>query len=78
MKRIFLISLSTLAITASSMAGWFFHDDNELKAQLQQEQEHDRLLTGIVLILGVGCVVNLFVGAAIGSKARNAERKEHP
>ena len=72
MKKLFLIPLLMLTFEASSLAGWFFQGDQQLKEQLQHERQQNGRLTGIIFVLGVGCVVNLVIGTMIGSKTRRA------
>ena len=70
MKQFILIPLLTLAFEASSMAGWFFSDDQQ--AQFRQERANNNILTGLVCILGVGSVGAMVAGTMIGSKTRRA------
>ena len=38
--------------------------------ELKQEKQHGQTLENIIIVLGIGCVVLLITGAAIGSKCR--------
>ena len=74
MKK-FILPMLMLAIATSAQASWFNHDQeqqeiNRLHDQVQQEQHHSSALGGIIVVLGIGCVITLVVGTAIGSKCR--------
>jgi hypothetical protein len=66
----------------SAQAGWFTSDDNKqqqidrLNHQLDEEQHSNGQMQVVIIILGVGCVATLIVGAAIGSKARRAANEQ--
>ena len=48
-----------------------------LQGQLAEQREKTGTWQGTSAILGIGCVLMLVVGAAIGSKARKAVNDEH-
>jgi len=84
--KIFLIVLGILSLDASSKAFWWNNDAAQeehqhaqfAEEQLVQAQGHIETLDVVVLVLAVGVVVALGVGAAIGSKARKSAEGKHP
>lgn len=44
----------------------------QTQAQLAQQTAKAGKLEGVATLLGIGCIVFLFIGAAVGSKARRA------
>jgi len=75
MKQILLM----LMLTTSAFAGWWGNDEEnhrqreqQLQQQLQQQQEANDGMAIAILVLAVGCVSALGVGAAIGSRTRRA------
>ena len=81
MKKFILISLATITITLSSRAGWFNDDSGEQKERERREHAEQQLahqedtnggMAVVVLVLAVGCVGALVIGAAVGSKTRRA------
>ncbi len=46
----------------------------QAKAQLAEQTAKTGTLEGIIALLGIGCVVFLVIGAAVGSKARKAAK----
>jgi len=80
--KIFLIFIfMMLTFEASSSASiWSFSEDHQHEQQLeqlvQQEQQHSGNLTGIIVVLSVGCIITLVVGTMIGSKTRRASNEK--
>jgi hypothetical protein len=79
MRKHSLLLIFLTMLWSTSHAGWFGNDEqqrqqeiNRLNGQLDQEQRSNGNMQGIIITLGVGCVVMLVTGAAIGSKARKA------
>jgi uncharacterized membrane protein len=81
MKKFILIAFVVLAFAPCSPGFWPFPDthqheqalENQLQQahqELKQEKQHGQTLENIIIVLGIGCVVLLITGAAIGSKCR--------
>lgn len=73
MKQFIILVFAVLFLSLSSHAGWFGNDGQQ--AQLRQARQDNNLLTGIVCVLGIGCVVTLVAGTMIGSKTRREAQK---
>ena len=79
--KVALIVLTFIVSTYRANAGWFDnheHQQNiELQHQLQQVRQTSGSLGILVIVLGIGCIVVLIAGTAIGSKCRrDLNRKE--
>jgi hypothetical protein len=78
MRKHFLVVVSTLCCmtTFNSHAGWWDSSDqqqiNRLNGQLAYEQRKDDGQGVVIVILAVGTVAALGIGAAVGSKTRRA------
>jgi hypothetical protein len=81
LKQVILIILFVAFIaTTPNASALFGHTEAERQRRVEEEQQLGASLTqqsqatsrwqGIAFILGVGCVVTLVVGAAIGSNGR--------
>lgn len=79
-KFIFLMAIVLTMATTTSHAGWFSSNDDDdknqqidhLQYEVDMETAKSDVKTDIIIVLGIGVVVSLVVGAAIGSKARRA------
>ena len=78
MKKFIITTLAIVTFGLSSKAGWFSTPppppqdhtrEIHLEQQIQHEQQHIEDLGGIIIVLGIGCVVTLVVGAILGSAA---------
>ena len=80
MKIFLIILFMMLTFEASSHAGWFISDDHEheqhLEQQIQQVQHTNDNQAGVIVILGIGCIITLVVGTMIGSKTRRASNDQ--
>jgi lysylphosphatidylglycerol synthetase-like protein (DUF2156 family) len=77
MLKFILIPLLVLTFAASSMAGWFTHEEDhrheqQLQYELNQERQQNGNLGAGIVVLGVGCVLTLVIGTMIGSRTRRA------
>ena len=80
MRKILLLPLILMTFMSTSMhASWWSSDSqqqqqqiDQLHTQLDEQRQKDEGLGGVIIILGIGCVVALVVGAGMGSKARRA------
>jgi hypothetical protein len=76
MKKFVIVAVLTFIVaTSTNKAGWIGSDSEreqrqKAEQQLQQEQQAKGNWEGLAFILGIGCVVTLTVGAAIGSRGR--------
>ena len=85
MRKILLLPLILMTIMSSPTEAWWWSDDDDqqqaevsrLQYQVDQEQQSKDTWQIIAFVLGVGCVVTLVAGAAIGSHARQAAKEEH-
>jgi hypothetical protein len=75
--------LAIFCSAAFTANAWWWSDEDDHQQQITHlqyqvdEQEHSKDEWQLVaLVLGVGCVITLGIGAAIGSKARRATTKE--
>jgi len=73
------VILTILWLMTPAARAWWWSDDNDqqqeinrLQGEVDQEQQSRDDWQGIASVLGVGCVITLVVGAAIGSKGRKA------
>ena len=48
----------------------------QLEQQVQQERQHSNNQGGVIIVLGVGCIITLVFGTMIGSKTRRASHDE--
>jgi hypothetical protein len=79
----FIILMAVLMLGLTTYGGWFSKNDQqteqrnrELQDQLRQQQDKTDTWRTTAFSLGVGCVVVLIIGTAIGSKGRrDAQRK---
>ncbi len=74
-KFVFIIAL--VLMMGSAQASWFDNKEQEqqiakLNSEIQAERKSKGNWQGIAFALGIGCVVTLIIGAAIGSKARRS------
>ncbi len=74
-KFVFIIAL--VLMMGSAQAGWFDNREQEqqiakLNSEIQAERKSKADWQEIAFVLGVGCVITLVTGAAIGSKARRS------
>jgi len=76
MTKLVLITILMLTLTSCSRAGWFFNTDNELKQQLQHEQQKNRELLYVSFALGIGCIGSFLAGTMIGSKTRRESNEK--
>ena len=78
MKHLIIV-ISILVTIHTVNAGWF-RDDTELQRRQQAEQklEEQQMITSnwrqASFALGIGCVVSLIAGTAIGSKGRKSAK----
>ena len=85
MRKILLLPLILMTFMSSPTDAWWWSDDDDqqqaevsrLQYQVDQEQQSKDTWQIIAFVLGVGCVVTLVAGAAIGSHARQAAKEEH-
>ena len=87
MRKILLLPLILMTFMSSPTEAWWWSDDDDdnqqqaevsrLQYQVDQEQQSKDTWQIIAFVLGVGCVVTLVAGAAIGSHARQAAKEEH-
>jgi beta-lactamase regulating signal transducer with metallopeptidase domain len=84
MRKLFFTVMSTLCCmtTFNSHAGWWDSSDqqqiNRLNGQLAYEQRKDDGQGVVIVILAVGTVAALGIGAAVGSKTRrDANSHDH-
>jgi len=77
MKRFILVLLALAILGTTSNASWFNKGEQKEKErreyaeqQLAQAQHKNDGLGIVVVVLSVGVVISLAVGAAIGSKTR--------
>jgi len=72
-SQLLFVLLALLWSVAPLHAGWFTHDDGQV-ALLQSQLQHQEACAGgwmmVAFILGIGCIIALLIGAAIGSKGR--------
>ena len=86
MRKILLLPLILMTFMSSPTDAWWWSDDDDqqqaevsrLQYQVDQEQQSKDTWQIIAFVLGVGCVVTLVAGAAIGSHARQAAKEEKP
>ena len=88
MRKILLLPLILMTIMSSPTEAWWWSDDDDdnqqqaevsrLQYQVDQEQQSKDTWQIIAFVLGVGCVVTLVAGAAIGSHARQAAKEDNP
>ena len=86
MRKILLLPLILMTIMSSPTEAWWWSEDDDqrqaevsrLQYQVDQEQQSKDTWQIIAFVLGVGCVVTLVAGAAIGSHARQAAKEEKP
>ena len=86
MRKILLLPLILMTFMSSPTEAWWWSDDDDqqqaevsrLQYQVDQEQQSRDSWQTIAFVLGVGCVVTLVAGAAIGSHARRAAKEEKP
>ena len=88
MRKILLLPLILMTFMSSPTEAWWWSDDDDdnqqqaevsrLQYQVDQEQQSKDTWQIIAFVLGVGCVVTLVAGAAIGSHARRAAKEEKP
>jgi hypothetical protein len=85
MKRCILTFLAILAFGPPVHGGWF--DEGQQKErerrehaeqQLYQQQQTNGGMEIVILVLAVGTVAALVIGAAVGSKARRAVKCREP
>ncbi len=81
MKFIIIVFVAAIvaAMPTSTKAGWFGDSGkteviNDLREQVHQERSRAGVWQIVASVLGVGCVITLVVGAAIGSGRRRHER----
>ena len=85
MRKILLLPLIVAMLWSTPTEAWWWSDDDDqqqaevsrLQYQIDQEQQSKDTWQIIAFVLGVGCVVTLVAGAAIGSHARQAAKEEH-
>jgi p-aminobenzoyl-glutamate transporter AbgT len=78
-KLIIVVVLTFIVTTSTNKAGWIGNDSEreqreKAEQQLQQEQQAKGNWEGLAFVLGIGCVVTLITGAAIGSRGRKNAR----
>jgi len=86
MRKILLLPLILMTFMSSPTDAWWWSDDDDqqqaevsrLQYQVDQEQQSKDTWQIIAFVLGVGSVVTLVAGAAIGSHARQAAKEEKP
>ena len=81
MKRIILTLLAIVTLTFESQASWFNKGEQKEKErrehaeqQVAQAQHRNDGLGVVVLVLAVGVVTALIIGAAVGSATRRAAK----
>ena len=86
MRKILLLPVIFSILCTSTVNAWWWSDDDDqqqaevsrLQYQVDQEQQSKDTWQIIAFVLGVGSVVTLVAGAAIGSHARQAAKEEKP
>jgi len=76
-KQILILISLAMLWSAPSQAGWWDNNNQQqqqqidkLNGELTQQQQKNDGMGIVILVLGVGVVVALVVGSAVGSKAR--------
>ena len=88
MRKILLLPLIVAMLWSTPTEAWWWSDDDDdnqqqaevsrLQYQVDQEQQSKDTWQIIAFVLGVGCVVTLVAGAAIGSHASKSVKEEQP